>query len=138
MKILMVASECFPLIKTGGLADVVGALPRALTALGCDVRVMVPNYPAVAGGLRDPHPVAALGDLFGGPGAVLSGTSETGLSVLAVDAPHLFDRPGNPYLGPDGRDWPDNHLPVRRPLARRRAVRRGRPGWMVARRRPCP
>ena len=44
--ILFVASEAFPLAKTGGLADVCGALPASLTRLGADVRVMVPGYPA--------------------------------------------------------------------------------------------
>jgi hypothetical protein len=33
-----------------------------------------------------------------------------GLDLFVIDAPHLFDRPGNPYLGPDGLDWPDNAL----------------------------
>ncbi|HQF31649.1 MAG TPA: glycogen/starch synthase, partial [Hyphomicrobiales bacterium] len=45
MRVLFVASECYPLIKTGGLADVVGALPQALGRLGAEVRVLLPNYP---------------------------------------------------------------------------------------------
>ena len=44
MKILMAASECVPFIKTGGLADVLGALPKALLAAGEDVRVVLPKY----------------------------------------------------------------------------------------------
>jgi starch synthase len=41
---------------------------------------------------------------------MVAGRSETGLEIIALDAPHLYDRPGSPYLGPDGHDWPDNHL----------------------------
>ena len=44
MKILMAASECVPFVKTGGLADVIGALPKALSAEGIDVRVVIPKY----------------------------------------------------------------------------------------------
>ncbi|WP_237151701.1 glycogen synthase GlgA [Oryzibacter oryziterrae] len=108
MRILFVASECFPLIKTGGLADVVGALPLALAQLDCDVRVLVPAYPGLLGKLHGFSEVAHYGELFGGPARLISGDTADGLHVLALDAPHLYDRPGNPYLGPDGRDWPDN------------------------------
>ena len=41
------------------------------------------------------------------PARVLAGAA-AGLDLFAIDAPHLYDRPGNPYLGPDGLDWPDN------------------------------
>ena len=44
MKVLFCASECFPFVKTGGLADVVGSLPKELLKQGCDVRVMIPKY----------------------------------------------------------------------------------------------
>ncbi len=108
MRILFVASECYPLVKTGGLADVVGALPVALEGIGSDVRVMIPAYPGVLGRLDDFAEVAIYPDLFGGPGRLVAGRTADGLKVLALDAPHLYDRPGNPYLGPDGKDWPDN------------------------------
>jgi starch synthase len=106
-RILAVASEVFPVVKTGGLADVVGALPGALAHHGIEMRVMVPGYPAVMAALGEATPVRRYGDLFGGPGRILSGRVQA-LKLLVVDAPHLFDRPGNPYLGPDGKDWPDN------------------------------
>lgn len=108
MRVLFVASECHPLVKTGGLADVVGALPAALAAFGCDVRVLLPLYPEArqrAGRLRA---VCPLPDLFGGDATVLAGRADGGPPVLCLDAPHLFDRAGSPYLGPDGSDWPDN------------------------------
>jgi starch synthase len=109
MNVLMVASECVPLIKTGGLADVVGALPGALATLGCRARVMLPNYPEVTGRATGFRVIATIDDLFGGPATLASARTENGLEIVAVDAPHLFDRPGNPYLGPDGLDWSDNH-----------------------------
>lgn len=106
-RVLSVAAEAFPLVKTGGLADVVGALPQALAAHDVAVRTMLPGYPAVRDALTDGRAVATLPSLFGGPARVLAGQAG-GLDLLVLDAPHLYDRPGNPYTGPDGRDWPDN------------------------------
>ncbi len=107
VKVLSAASEIFPLIKTGGLADVTGALPAALATQGVEVLSLVPGYPAVLHALEAPFVAHTYGDFFGGPAQLLRGRA-TGLDIVAVDAPHLFDRPGNPYLGPDGKDWPDN------------------------------
>ena len=107
LKVLSVASEIFPLVKTGGLADVAGALPGALAREGVEMRTLVPGYPAVIAKLAAASPAHDYADLFGGPARVLAGKAE-GLDLFAIDAPHLFDRPGNPYLGPDGLDWPDN------------------------------
>lgn len=107
MRVLAVASEIFPLIKTGGLADVAGALPGALAKQGVAVRTLVPGYPAVMAALSNAEAVHATPDLFGGAARVLAGHA-AGLELFVLDAPHLFDRPGNPYVGPDGRDWPDN------------------------------
>jgi starch synthase len=106
-KVLAVASEAFPLVKTGGLADVVGALPAALAHHGIEMRVMMPGYPAVMAALKEAKPVHQYDDLFDGPGRILAGRAGI-LDLMVVDAPHLFDRPGSPYLGPDGKDWPDN------------------------------
>lgn len=47
MKILHVCSELYPLLKTGGLADVLGALPQAQNQIGLDARVLLPAYPAI-------------------------------------------------------------------------------------------
>jgi starch synthase len=107
--VLSVASEIFPLIKTGGLADVAGALPAALAGEGVQVTTLVPGYPAVLDQLEVAEPVHHFAALFGGPARLLRGRA-AGLDLLAIDAPHLYARPGNPYLGPDGRDWPDNAL----------------------------
>ncbi|MGH6797894.1 MAG: glycogen synthase GlgA [Roseiarcus sp.] len=107
LKVLSIASEVFPLVKTGGLADVVGALPAALAREGVEIRTVVPAYPAVMARLADAQPAHAYDDLFGGPARVLAGAAAD-LDLFAIDAPHLYDRPGNPYLGPDGLNWPDN------------------------------
>ena len=107
MKVLAVASEMFPLVKTGGLADVMGALPRVLGRLGVEVRTLLPGYPAVLAALTQAEPVHAMAALHGGAARVLAGKG-AGLDLFVLDAPHLFDRPGNPYVGPDGIDWPDN------------------------------
>lgn len=109
MKVLFVASECVPFVKTGGLADVVGALPGALAALGIEVRVLLPAYPAVKAALTTASAVGKLSGPASRGGTLIAGEAE-GLNLLALEAKPLFDRPGNPYLGADGKDWPDNHL----------------------------
>lgn len=110
MNVLMVTSECAPFVKTGGLADVVGALPGALGRLGpVDVRVMLPAYPGLFPLLPQGEEVATFGDLPGGPGRLVQVQAQ-GLTLLLLDAPQLYDRAGKPYTGPDGRDWADNHL----------------------------
>lgn len=108
-RVLAIASEIFPLVKTGGLADVAGALPPALGAAGDETTTVVPGYPAVLQGLKDAYEVYRFPDLFGGPANVLRGTASS-LDLLVIDAPHLFRRPGNPYNGPDGTEWPDNDM----------------------------
>ncbi len=108
MRVLSVASEIYPLNKTGGLADVAGALPGASAPLGVEVRTLVPGYPAVLAGLAPGAEAVELGEAMGGPVGSLAARAEGGLELLVLDAPHLYGRPGNPYLGPDRRDWPDN------------------------------
>lgn len=107
--VLSVASEVYPLVKTGGLADVAGALPAALAGEGVAMRTLVPGYPAVMAAIAEGEAAHGYEDLFGGPARLVAGRA-AGLDLLALDAPHLFDRPGNPYVGADGRDWSDNPL----------------------------
>ena len=111
MKILFTTSEIAPWVKTGGLGDVAAALPPALGKLGLDVRVLTPRYPALREAFPDARPLLRLPP-FGGalPAAELFLAETAGLPLLLLDCPALFDRPGNPYLGPEGRDWFDNHL----------------------------
>src|ERR1035438_7932301 len=103
LSVLSVASEIFPLVKTGGLADVTGALPAALAEEGVAVRSLIPGYPEVMGAIERARAVRTENDLFGGRARLLAAHA-AGLDLLVLDAPHLYQRPGNPYLGPDGRD----------------------------------
>jgi starch synthase len=112
VKILFATSEIAPWVKTGGLGDVAGALPAALRALGHDVRVLVPAYPALLQAFPDATEIARphwLGGLLPTPG-LRQAVAPDGTPLLLLDYRHYFDRPGNPYLGPEGRDWLDNHL----------------------------
>lgn len=115
MKLLFAASELAPWVKTGGLGDVAAGLPAALAQAGADVRLLVPAYPAlreafVANGRA--VPLARLAPPGGAlPGAQLwSAMLQPGLGLLLLDAPELYDRPGNPYLDATGQDHADNAL----------------------------
>ena len=107
-RVLSVASECVPLVKTGGLADVVGALPGALAGTGWEMRVLLPAYRPLRAQAATWPVVFEEPDLWGGTGRVLAG-EVAGLSVLLLDAPHLFDREGGPYSSPVG-EHPDNAI----------------------------
>ena len=107
MEVLSVASEVYPLVKTGGLADVAGALPIALAGQGIHVRTLLPGYPMVRSQLKKKKPVYQYDDLHGGKASVVS-IKVDGLDLFILDAPHLFDRVGGPYGDPTGADWPDN------------------------------
>lgn len=129
IEVLAVASEFYPLIKTGGLADVAGALPGALKPHGVRVTTLLPGYPAVLAKLEGAEQVWGWVNLFGGTARLVAG-SAAGVPLLVLDAPHLYRRPGNPYLDGAGQDWADN--PIRfAALARVGAeLARGlRPGW---------
>ncbi|MXQ09408.1 glycogen synthase GlgA [Alphaproteobacteria bacterium GH1-50] len=104
---LSVTSECAPLVKTGGLADVAGALPGAMAPLGWDIRTLLPGYPRVMEQAKRSKAVADIPDLFGGDAAVLK-ARVAGLDLYILDAPHLYDRPGTPYLDDQGYDYWDN------------------------------
>ncbi|AYV47690.1 glycogen synthase GlgA [Caulobacter flavus] len=105
--VLSVTAEIFPLIKTGGLADVAGALPLALAKEGIRVTSLTPGYPAVMAALEGAERIHRFSSLMGGRASLVRGRVGS-LQLLVIDAPHLFDRPGNPYLQPSGREWADN------------------------------
>jgi starch synthase len=115
MRILQVSAEIFPLLKTGGLADIAGALPAALQSAGCDVRVMLPGFPALCAGLKDATPVGRFTTPWGEPVEVLLGVlpalsapGTPAVQAYVLLAPGLYDRPGNPYEGPDRQPYADN------------------------------
>lgn len=112
VSLLQVSAELFPLLKTGGLADVAGALPAALKSAGADPRLLVPGFPALREALRDECALAPLSLPWGeGRAALLRGRLEGlgDLPVYLLDAPGLFDRPGNPYADALGLPYADNH-----------------------------
>lgn len=107
MKVLSVSSEVFPLIKTGGLADVAGALPIALKPFGVETKTLLPGYPGVMKVLQNPVVRLEFPDLLGQPARLLE-VEHQGLDILVLDAPAYYDRPGGPYLDTTGKDHPDN------------------------------
>jgi starch synthase len=107
MQVLAVTPEIFPLVKTGGLADVAGALPLALAKKGVTVRTLIPGYPSVMAAFKKKKAVHQYAALQGGK-ASIHATQISGLDLFVLDAPHLFDRVGGPYGDANGRDWPDN------------------------------
>ncbi|TRL38774.1 glycogen synthase GlgA [Rhizobium straminoryzae] len=110
MKILSVTSELFPVIKTGGLADVTGSLPKALATLGIATTTLLPGYPVVLRQIgQSGVPLMTFDDLLGKRATLLHARVED-LDLLVLDAPALFDRPGGPYVDEAGNDHPDNWL----------------------------
>lgn len=107
MQLLSVASEIYPLIKTGGLADVAGALPAALAGEGIAVRTLVPGYPQVMARIGKAKVVRRYDALFGAPASILAAKAGD-LDLLVLDAPDFFMREGGPYGDLAGHDWPDN------------------------------
>ncbi|MBT9369109.1 glycogen synthase GlgA [Rhizobium sp. CSW-27] len=108
MKILSVTSELFPLVKTGGLADVTGSLPKALAALGISTTTLLPGYPVMLRQIgQSGVPLMTFEDLLG-ERATLVHARHDDLDLLVLNAPTLFDRPGGPYVDASGKDHPDN------------------------------
>ena len=108
LRIVMIASEAHPFAKTGGLAEVLGALPAALVRLGLDVTVILPKYRGVtaAGASVRPHAMRLGGAEVGIEFVETTGTD--GVKAVLVDVPVLFDRES--LYGAGGRDYPDNAL----------------------------
>lgn len=107
LRALAIASEMAPFVKTGGLADVVGALPHALAAENIELRTLIPGYPDVIATLGAGETVLEFDDLFGGP-AWIHAARHNGTAIYTLIAPHLYAREGGLYTGPDGADYPDN------------------------------
>lgn len=110
LRVLHVAAEVYPLVKTGGLADVAAALPPALRAAGADVRLLAPGLPQMLDAVLHQKRVLELGALFGAGrvGLVLGQMPGTKVPIYLVDAPYLFRRGGSPYQDARGQEWQDN------------------------------
>ena len=107
MKALAVASEMHPFVKTGGLGDVVGALPQALAQHGVATTTMLPGYPQVMRAIGKSRIVARYPDLFGTAARLLR-VKASGADLLVLDAPGLYARDGGAYADSAGNDWRDN------------------------------
>ncbi len=114
--VLYVASEAYPLAKTGGLGDVAGAFPAALAREGIDARIMLPVYQGVLASLKKAGAVVTRGpslqNVLGGHTVQILRSEMPGTRVplLLVDCPSLYARGANPYCGDDGREWADNDI----------------------------
>jgi starch synthase len=106
MKILFVSSEGLPFSKTGGLADVVEALPKALAAMGHEVAVVLPRYRGTkTSGVAAASLTVSAGNGFRFP-AIAQGGALHGVRYLFVDDPEYFDR--EQLYGVGGKDYADN------------------------------
>lgn len=112
MKVLFVSSEVFPLIKTGGLADVSGSLPIALQELGVDIRILMPGYTPVLEQLKNLQTIATVHGLphIDNAALVLGNIQDTNIKVIAIKAPSLYERNGGPYSDQQGLEWQDNPI----------------------------
>jgi len=110
LRVLHVAAELFPWVRTGGLGDVIASLPPALVDLGIDARLVLPGLAGFVDAfelgqsirLRTPFALERVR-------VARALVPESGVAAYIVDDPALYDRPGTPYGAPDGNDWPDNH-----------------------------
>lgn len=110
MKILHVCSEVFPFLKTGGLADVSGALPEYLNKIDTDSRLLVPGFSAFVKGLTNQQVAIELYSKFGADSVKILKGQLNGIDAYVIDAPSLYGRDGNPYLDKDGKEYQDNYL----------------------------
>ena len=112
-KILFVTSEVYPLIKTGGLADVSASLPAALRGLDLDVRILLPGYAAVLRQFSHSRKAALISNVAGYfPDCVLrtSHLPGTDVPLMLLDCPALYSHASGPYQDQAGNDLPHNHM----------------------------
>lgn len=110
MNILFATSEAYPLIKTGGLADVSASLPRALLKLGHQVKILMPAYQSVVEKQQGQLKLLSEVIVDGQPVKIWqTRLPHSRVSVWLVDSPLFSARGGNPYVDEEGLNWPDNH-----------------------------
>ncbi|MDX1914444.1 MAG: glycogen synthase GlgA [Methylophilus sp.] len=111
MRALFVTSEAYPLIKTGGLADVSGALPNALKQLNVDIKLLIPGYPAVLSQVQNQRLIGHLQVFSHTSCDLISGfMPNTQLEVIIIKNQALYERVGGPYTNEFGHDWHDNPM----------------------------
>lgn len=106
-KILFVTSEAHPFIKTGGLADVSGSLPKALAELSQDIKIIMPRYQAIKT-FGDIHYRCSLRVDNRDVNILETQLPDSGVTVWLVDYPEFYNQPGNPYVDELGNPWPNN------------------------------
>jgi len=106
-KVLYASSEVHPLIKTGGLADVSGSLPKALRKLEQDVRIIIPNYSAILTELERRY-LCTLRINNYDVNILETQLPDSDVKVWMVDHQDYFGLPGNPYQDQQGYPWPNN------------------------------
>ena len=106
LKVLFACSELTPLIKTGGLADVCGSLPHAMSKSGDDVRIVLPGYHSILQKIPDPTFISLLELPLGT--VTLCRTELNDAQILLVNHETFSNRAGNPYMSDSDRPWPDN------------------------------
>ncbi|MEY3880777.1 MAG: hypothetical protein RIQ94_1573 [Pseudomonadota bacterium] len=106
-KILFVTSEAHPLIKTGGLADVCGSLPKALAELSQDIKLIIPNYQALKTS-ENVRFMCAIRVDNRNINILETRMPDSHVIVWLVDYPAYYNYPGNPYVDEQGDSWPNN------------------------------
>jgi len=106
-KILFVTSEAHPLIKTGGLADVCGSLPKALAELSQDIKLIIPNYQALKTS-ENVRFLCAIRVDNRNINILETHMPDSHVIVWLVDYPAYYNYPGNPYVDEQGEPWPNN------------------------------
>lgn len=109
-KLLFISSEAFPLVKTGGLADVAGALPTALLKKGLDIRLLLPAYGGIINSIKNARTIASTRYYNLTVNIIETRLPGTQLKTWLVECPALYDRPGGPYSDENGHAWHDNAL----------------------------
>jgi len=110
-RVLLVSSEAVPLVKTGGLADVITALAVALHRLGVDVNVLMPAYPAAIAAASNLEMLALPTALPGGPAQLLrTRIPGTDVTALLLDSERFRQRCANPYVDHQGQEFADNAI----------------------------
>src|ERR1051325_8101533 len=110
LRVLHCAAELYPWIRTGGLGDGLAALPPALSAAGAEVRLVLPGFAALLDAFELTEMVRLRTPFMPERVRIARATLPgSGIALYLIDHPQFYDRPGNPYQGPDGNDWPDNH-----------------------------